>query len=115
MRSGQTTNLPAHHRVISFRIVVTLLVVSISLAWLVKGSGMKSWVVQRVLPPPGQAHVDGGGALSGRVRLPSAPMVGFGRIALPPTAGTTFTCVRVGPDGKLYAGAIDGRIFRFVI
>jgi len=89
--------------------------VTISLAWLAKGSGMKTWVVTNVLHRPGNSHVNAVVSLSDRVRLTSDPMVQFERVALPGTAGVTFTCVRVGPDAKLYAGSIDGRIFRYAI
>src|SRR4051794_14405360 len=100
MRSGQTSNPPGQHRVISFRIVVAALVVTISLAWLAKGSGVKTWVVTNVLHRPGNSHVNTVMTLSDRVRLASDPMVQFERVALPATAGVTFTCVRVGPDSR---------------
>jgi hypothetical protein len=39
----------------------------------------------------------------------------FERVALPTTGGEQCTCVAMGPDGKLYAAALDGRILRFDI
>jgi hypothetical protein len=43
------------------------------------------------------------------------PMIRFERVALTTAGGAGFTCVRVGPDRRLYAGTDDGRIFRFPI
>jgi len=43
------------------------------------------------------------------------PEIRFEKVALPVTAGVQFTCVVIGPDGQLYGGANDGRIFRFPI
>jgi glucose/arabinose dehydrogenase/mono/diheme cytochrome c family protein len=94
---------------------VTTIVLLAATAWLVKGSGLKTWVTWHVLGrvPPGHGAKARDQSLSERVRLTSDPMVQFDRVALPTTNGAAFTCVRFGPDGKLYAGAIDGRIFRF--
>jgi hypothetical protein len=39
----------------------------------------------------------------------------FERVPLPVTAGSGFTCVQAGPDGAIWAGADDGRIFRFPV
>ena len=44
-------------------------------------------------------------------RLP----VAFEKVALPSTQGKMFTCVAVGPDRRLYASTMDGRIERFDI
>lgn len=43
------------------------------------------------------------------------PNVAFQQIALTNTQNIPFTTVRVGPDGALWAGAEDGRIFRYPI
>ena len=43
------------------------------------------------------------------------PTLSFEKIALPNTAGLRFTAVKVGPDNKLYAGVVDGRIIRYPI
>jgi glucose/arabinose dehydrogenase len=43
------------------------------------------------------------------------PAVRFEKVARPAAADAGFTCVQVGPDGRLYAGADDGRIFRYDI
>jgi glucose/arabinose dehydrogenase len=43
------------------------------------------------------------------------PAVRFEKVALPAVGDAGFTCVAVGPDGRLYAGADDGRIFRYVV
>ena len=43
------------------------------------------------------------------------PSLRFERVELPMAMGTGFTAVVMGPDYKLYAGADDGRIFRFEI
>jgi len=45
------------------------------------------------------------------VTLPMA----FAKVALPGTAGNMFTCVEVGPDHRLYASTLDGRILRYAI
>lgn len=45
----------------------------------------------------------------------SAPTVQFQKVALPSATGAPFTCVRMGPDGKLYASTEDGRIFRWSV
>ena len=41
--------------------------------------------------------------------------IGFDKVALPPTAGNMYTCVEIGPDRRLYASTLDGRILRFAI
>jgi glucose/arabinose dehydrogenase len=41
--------------------------------------------------------------------------VQFSQIALPTSAGTSYTTVTFGPDGKLYASTIDGLIYRFAV
>jgi glucose/arabinose dehydrogenase len=46
---------------------------------------------------------------------PADSEIRFEQTILPNTKGIQFTCVVVGPDGKLYAGADDGRIFRYPI
>ena len=43
------------------------------------------------------------------------PAIRFEKVQLPTAADAGFTCVQVGPDGRLYAGADDGRIFRYHI
>jgi hypothetical protein len=39
----------------------------------------------------------------------------FTKVALPTTAGNLYSCVAVGPDRRLYASSVDGRILRFDI
>ena len=41
--------------------------------------------------------------------------IAFQKVPLPTAQGQNFTCVRIGPDGRLYASTEDGRIFRYVI
>lgn len=41
--------------------------------------------------------------------------IAFAKVALATAQGSMFTCVEIGPDHKLYASTIDGRILRFVI
>ena len=96
-------------------IFVATVVLLAAIAWLAKGSGLKTWVTWHVLGrvPHGYEASVHEPSLSDRVRLTSDPMVQFDRIPLPTTNGAAFTCVRFGPDGRFYAGAIDGRIFRF--
>ena len=43
------------------------------------------------------------------------PSVAFQKINLPTATGAAFTCVKIGPDGMLYASTEDGRIFRWAI
>lgn len=43
------------------------------------------------------------------------PSIKFEKVMLPSATGTGFTCVRIGPDGKLWASTDDGRFFRFPI
>lgn len=43
------------------------------------------------------------------------PTIRFEKVALPTATGTGFTCVTMGPDGKLWAGTDDGRFFVFPI
>jgi fibronectin type 3 domain-containing protein/regulation of enolase protein 1 (concanavalin A-like superfamily) len=46
---------------------------------------------------------------------PIDPTLSFEKVRLPSTAGLRFTALKVGPDGKLYAGVVDGRIIRYSI
>ena len=39
----------------------------------------------------------------------------FDHVSLPAADGAGYTAVKIGPDGRLYAAADDGRIFRFPI
>ncbi|MDB5304620.1 MAG: hypothetical protein JWM97_2169 [Phycisphaerales bacterium] len=41
--------------------------------------------------------------------------LGFTQVTLPTAQGNAFTCVRIGPDGLLYASTEDGRILRWTI
>ncbi|HXE54653.1 MAG TPA: Ig-like domain-containing protein, partial [Tepidisphaeraceae bacterium] len=41
--------------------------------------------------------------------------IGFQKVALPQTDGNMYTCVEVGPDHRLYASTLDGRIIRYTI
>jgi hypothetical protein len=43
------------------------------------------------------------------------PSFSFEKIALSTAVGEQFTALKVGPDGRLYAGTNDGRIFRYGI
>ncbi|HEX4794917.1 MAG TPA: Ig-like domain-containing protein [Humisphaera sp.] len=43
------------------------------------------------------------------------PSIAFDHVALPTTTGDVFTCLKIGPDGKLYASNQDGRIFIYSI
>lgn len=80
-------------------------------AWLAKGHGLKRIVTDALglthppLPKMGQPPVEG--------KLDSAIL--FRHVALPTATDAGFTCVKIGPDGLLYAAADDGRIFRFAI
>src|SRR5438477_45356 len=41
--------------------------------------------------------------------------IGFDHVLLPSTGGNIYTAVTKGPDGKLYAASLEGKIFRFTI
>lgn len=43
------------------------------------------------------------------------PAIRFEKVMLPAATGAGFTCVRIGPDHRLYASSDDGRIYRFAI
>ena len=47
-------------------------------------------------------------------RFESLP-VSFEKVPLPSTKGNLFTCVEIGPDRRLYASTLDGRILRYDI
>ena len=91
--------------------LVLVIVLLGATAWLAKGHGLLRWVRDHVRPKP-PVHVDPplqiiGGKLD--------PAIHFKSVPLPTASNAAFTCVKIGPDGKLYAAADDGRIFRFVI
>ena len=46
---------------------------------------------------------------------PIDPTLSFEKVRLPNTTGLRFTALNVGPDGKLYAGVVDGRILRYPV
>jgi glucose/arabinose dehydrogenase len=99
-------------RIFSFKTVLAVLVVVGVSAWLLKGRGLWSHVVRPIFfptpaPPPtmGQPPVEG--------KLD--PAIHFQQVPLPTAVDAGFTCVKIGPDGQLYAAADDGRIFRFHI
>lgn len=92
------------------RAFVVVLVIGVCAAGLMKGRGFKTRLKSM---------------LTGRaVRMAEVwpvaegdpdPAVRFEKVMLPEAAGAGFTCVGIGPDHRLYAGADDGRIFRFRI
>ncbi|QOV91029.1 Ig-like domain-containing protein [Humisphaera borealis] len=43
------------------------------------------------------------------------PSIKFAQVSLPTAGGAGFTCVQMGPDGRLWAGSDEGRIYRFPI
>jgi hypothetical protein len=43
------------------------------------------------------------------------PSIAFDKVALSNTSNQVFTCLKIGPDGLLYASNQDGRIFRYPI
>jgi glucose/arabinose dehydrogenase/mono/diheme cytochrome c family protein len=112
MRHPGSTNSASSRRTF---ILVTAVVLLAAISWLAKGSGLKTWITWHVLGrvPHGYKVARHEESLSDHVRLTTDPMVQFDRVPLPTTNGAAFTCARFGPDGKFYAGAIDGRIFRF--
>jgi glucose/arabinose dehydrogenase len=95
-------------------------------AWSLKGRGylyaikqglglvepLPQRVVQQNLPTGGGVpRVD----RSGRVYPPADPDLRFVQVPLPVTADVGYTCVAVGPDGRMWASSDDGRLFRFPI
>jgi fibronectin type 3 domain-containing protein len=52
---------------------------------------------------------------TGNTQIQPDPTIAFVPQDLPSAQSTPFTCVRIGPDHKLYASSEDGRIFRFTI
>ncbi len=46
---------------------------------------------------------------------PGDPNIAFEQVDLPTASGQTYSAVEMGPDGKLYAATLDGKIQRFVI
>src|SRR3954466_2696792 len=117
IRAGesQTGAPPDHaHRKFGFRLALIVSIIVIAITWLAKGTGIKSWMLGKLHPtPPVNLHNDTIEVLSNKVRLDSDPLVHFERVQLPITAGTAFTCLRIGPDGMLYASSIDGLLFRY--
>jgi fibronectin type 3 domain-containing protein len=52
---------------------------------------------------------------TGTSATPVDPTIAFEQVALPTTQGNQFTALTIGPDGKLYAGTLQGLIHRFTI
>jgi len=52
---------------------------------------------------------------TGTTGAPTDTGIAFTQVALPTAQNVTFTTVRIGPDHELWAGALDGRIFRYPI
>ncbi len=52
---------------------------------------------------------------TGAESAPVDPNIAFQQVALPTATGKEFTCVTMGPDGKLYATTLTGAIFQFPI
>lgn len=85
------------------------------LAMLCHGHGYRGRLV-RWLSGTKPAHAPQAEIVLGRVANGSPdPAIRFEKVGLPYAGGAGFTCVQVGPDHRLYAGADDGRIFRFPI
>src|SRR5215469_15205218 len=84
-------------------LVVLAVVLLAGVGWLAKGSGLKTWFTWHVLGrvPYGYEGRPHDESPSRRVWLPSDAMVQFDRFPQQASAGTAFTCVRFGPDGKL--------------
>lgn len=110
----QTLQPKAHRRgwrIFTAKNVVVALVLLAGLAWYAKVHGWKHWIITVIThptpPPPqmGQPPVEG--------KLD--PTIHFQQVPLPTATGAGFTCVKIGPEGLLYAAADDGRIFRFHI
>lgn len=69
------------------------------------------WITGARAPAPRHVEIVLGSVAEGA----PDPAIRFQKVMLPAAAGAGFTCVQVGPDHRLYAGADDGRIFRFPI
>ena len=110
--SSESVQHAAGRRPHRSRIWLVLLVVVLGVgAWLAKGTGLLSAIIRpfRHKPTPWVAPplriIEG---------IPD-PAIHFKSVPLPTATNVGFTCVKIGPDGRLYAAADDGRIFRFVI
>src|SRR5438270_3347723 len=93
------------------RTIIVLLVIGVCGAGLMKGTGLKTRIWNHFFPRPTRAVVEVWPVAEGT----ADPSVRFEKVQLPQASGAAFTCVQIGPDHRLYAGADDGRIFRFPI
>jgi len=94
----------------AWRTLVVFVVVSVCAAALMKGTGLKTRLRSLLFPRPHGA-VEVWAVAEGT----ADPAIRFEKVMLPQASGAAFTCVQVGPDRRLYAGADDGRILRFPI
>ena len=52
---------------------------------------------------------------TGTNATPVDPTIAFEEVALPTTQGSQYTALTIGPDGRLYAGTLQGLIHRYTI
>lgn len=107
-------------------LTVGLVVLLAGGAWLARGTGLWSWIKNQIIPssaPGAKTSVKDWTDRSPQVLREGDwdPKIHFDKIALPAAdglpdgMGAGYTAVKVGPDGRLYAASVDGRIFRFPI
>lgn len=126
VRSDPPTTRPLHPAWLHLAGTVMMLGLVAIAGWSLKGGGYLYAIKQGlglVEPPPAHAvqpALPVGGSIprvdrTGRVYPPPDPDLRFVQVSLPVTADVGYTCVAVGPDGRLWASSDDGRFFRFPI
>jgi mono/diheme cytochrome c family protein len=93
------------------RALVVLFVIGVCASGFVKGTGIKTRIWNHFFPRPARTVVEVWSVAEGQ----ADPSIRFEKVQLPQASGAAFTCVQIGPDHRLYAGADDGRIFRLPI
>jgi len=96
---------------LSVKRALVILVLLVGLAWWAKVHGWKHWILIHIRPPSPAVPTMGQPPVEGKLD----PAIHFKHVSLPTATGAGFTCVKIGPDGLLYAAVDDGRIFRFHI
>jgi glucose/arabinose dehydrogenase len=93
--------------------LILIVVLLAGATWLAKGRGIWHWARDLIFQSHQPAPIvePSNRIVQGKVD----PSIHFRQVALPTATDAKFTCVKIGPDGLLYAAADDGRIFRFQI
>lgn len=90
---------------------MALLALMACVAFTGKGRGWKSWLLGK---KAATRHTYQASLMYG-AHLKTEAGLRFEQVSLQAAQNIPFTCVQVGPDHRLYAGADDGRLFRFQI